>query len=140
MRKTKDSVTPQWTILDKEMVIRVHAAFRDFAEKTIIEARKNLRERLKRPGSLLQKFDWLIPQILVVKVANRHHFAKGIEFGVPPFELPTPQKRYFFKEGEWKVRWVKKHPGIKATHFLGDAFRKCIPFLTEQIKKNLGGK
>lgn len=139
LSKTKDTMTPAIKDRIKRFELVVGASFREFAEVVIQNARGNLYNRLKNPGSLLHKFDWNIRTGPRVSVKNIHHFARGTEFGTRPHEIKGRPFLKFFKEGRWHVRRRVMHPGTRPTYFLRDAFRTGIPVLKEALKRYLGG-
>jgi len=132
----KDEINPYLEAAKRRLETQIEEVFNRFGDMIIESAKRLARERLKKPGTYLQKFAKKVtPDSLTVE--NTHHAARILEYGSKAHEITGPL--WFFKEGEWKWRRRVMHPGTKAKMILTDAFKEHVEALGEAIRELVGG-
>jgi len=140
LRLVQDTVTPdlerRLTGLDGALL----DAFRNIGLRIVREAITLAFYRFKKSTRYVHSFKLEIPlPPRGVRIINVHPAARLLEFGSLKKGYPIYPKRgrylRFFKEGQWKLRRMVVHPGIRGYYIIVDAIKATHPYTCRRIAR-----
>ena len=143
IRVTKDTLTPALEDIVKNWEDKKTATLVKGGAKAITTAAQLATERLKNPGSYLQKFHVEVIRGKQMTLKNVHHAATIIELGTTKkgYRIPKTGKSAKLTRGtgEKKGKTIPAfiHPGLPARLIITDAIKKVFPEVLNELKNLL---